>query len=75
MPLDAWYSITEVCVETGLSYHQVLYWVRRQFRSAAPPTWLRRTTRGLMVRQEGLDILRGHELISRVKGTKPGVEQ
>ena len=60
MPLDAWYSLTEVCQETGLSYSQVLSWVRRNFRSAEPPGWLRRTTRGIWVHREGLDILRGH---------------
>ena len=60
MPLDAWYSITEVCGDTGLSYWQVLHWVRKQFRSAEPPAWLRRTTKGVMIHREGLDILRGY---------------
>mgnify|MGYP001574911324 CR=1 FL=1 len=59
MPLGEWYSIREVCQETRLSYSQVIRWTRRQFRSAEPPGWLVRTTRGIMVHQEGLDVLRG----------------
>jgi hypothetical protein len=58
MPLGDWYSITEVCNSTELSYHQVLHWVRRHLQAAEPPEWVRRTTKGLMVHQVGLDLLR-----------------
>ena len=60
MPLGEWYSLTEVCQETQLSYSQVLHWVRRHLRDSPPPLWVQRTTRGFVIHADGLVVLR-HE--------------
>lgn len=74
MPIGDWYSLTEVGRETQLSYHQVLNWVRRHLRAPSPPTWVQRTTKGIMVQRAGIGVLRREHPAAKPSGTRGGGE-
>ena len=64
MPLEGWYTITEVSSRTGVSYNITLRWIHQQEKATPHPTWLRRMSKGYLVRIEGL------QLLTHAKGSK-----